>query len=330
MPNCQCLCLLIIPGRVLGNLVPEVPRLCMYSTPRPDQILPFMASSLHTSLAHEGYVLIPSILNSSQLAQLRSACSHVIALARAGEWPYIRTLPKQFPPWLSDASTGIWGVQHLMHPNLPGHDLFTKSYFSKAVVDIVAQVLSCDENELVMELYNLLVRPDRDFELRWHRDDLPDTASADEEMERLKKPAWHAQWNLALHDDTSLVVVPGSHQRARTDAERNADPFEKHMPGQRTVDMKAGDVVFYNNNILHRGIYDCQVERMTLHGSMGHEAGGRLRARNVLQHGVGEWVETCDFSAMSPDSLRQRAEGMRKRMLDLGKGAGDVGYAHKD
>jgi hypothetical protein len=44
-----------------------------------------------------------------------------------------------------------------------------------------------------MELYNLLVTPDEDFELRWHRDDIPSTASVDEELERLNRPAWHAQ-----------------------------------------------------------------------------------------------------------------------------------------
>ncbi|KAI9877269.1 MAG: hypothetical protein M1830_004378 [Pleopsidium flavum] len=289
-----------------------------------------MAPSLLTSLDRDGYVLIPSILTPSQLSTLRSACHQVTALARAGKWPHIRTLPKQFPPWPSDPSNGIWGVQHLNHPDLPGHDLYSDSYFSNMIVDIVKELLGCEEKDLVMELYNLLVQPDRDFELRWHRDDISETASPGEEIERLKEPAWHAQWNLALCDDSSLVVVPGSHQRARTDVQRTADPFEKHMPGQKVVNMKAGDIVFYNNNILHRGVYDAQVERMTLHGSMGHVAGGRLRARNVLQHGIGGWVERCDFSEMEPEGLRRRAEGMRKRLLDLGRRSGDVGYAHKD
>jgi hypothetical protein len=142
-----------------------------------------------------------------------------------------------------------------------------------------------------MELFNLLIRPDHDFELRWHRDDIPSTATAEEEVARLAEPAWHAQWNLALYDDSSLIVIPGSHLRPRTQPERSAEPFEKNMPGQLQVELKAGDAVFYNNNILHRGVYDSNKERMTLHGSVGHVNGGVSRARNVLQHGVGEWVE---------------------------------------
>ncbi|MCJ1361396.1 hypothetical protein MMC16_000496 [Acarospora aff. strigata] len=289
-----------------------------------------MATSLLASLNRDGYVFVPSILTRSELVSLRSACHQVAALARTGEWPHIRTIPKQFPPWPSDASNGIWGVQHLLHPDLIHHGAFAESYFSNTVFDVVKELLECEEDDLVMELFNLLVRPDRDFQLRWHRDDIADTASVEEELDRLKKPAWHAQWNLALYDDFSLVVVPGSHSRARTDVERQVGPFEKHMPGQTIVEMKAGDIVFYNNNILHRGVYDCRVERMTLHGSMGHVGGGRLRARNVLQHGVGGWLENCNFKELQPEELGRRAEGMRKRLLDLGRSAGDVGYAHED
>ncbi len=254
-----------------------------------------MPHSLHVErLDRDGFVVIPSILTQSQITTLRTACKQTIDLARSGKWPYVRTLPKQFPPWniepgANPAAGGIWGVQFLMHPDLPNSKIFIKNYFSDAVIDVVGELLECEDEELVMELFNLLIRPDKDFELRWHRDDIPATATAEEELERLREPAYHAQWNLALYDDESLIVVPGSHKRARTAVERNADPFEKGLPGEIRVRQKAGDVVFYNNNILHCGAYVATTERMTLHGSVGHSGGSSLRARNVLQHGIGEW-----------------------------------------
>ncbi|KAF2841736.1 phytanoyl-CoA dioxygenase [Patellaria atrata CBS 101060] len=281
--------------------------------------------SFADTLSRDGYVLIPSVLSQSELTALRSACNEATALARAGKWPYIRTLPKQFPPWPSDPSSGIWGVQHLMHPSMPNSALFTKSYFMDKITEPVKEIIGCEQEDLVMELYNLLVRPDKDFELKWHRDDIPAMATPEEELERLNKPAWHAQWNLALYDDKSLIAVPGSHRRARTDAERNADPFERSLEGQRPVEMRAGDVVFYNNNILHRGVYDHDVERMTLHGSMGHRKANKERARNVLQHGVGIWVDQCDFSTLD-GHLQEKAEAMRKRLVELGTVSGDVGF----
>ncbi|KAL6892845.1 phytanoyl-CoA dioxygenase [Trichoderma longibrachiatum] len=291
---------------------------------------PSPSSSSHlTQLQTNGFVVIPSILPPSQLTLLRTAAQQATALARAGKWPHVRTVGKQFPPWNpADAqSQGIWGVQHLMSPQLPGHAEFTALYFSEEILGIVKELLgNCGDEELVMELFNMLVRPERDFELRWHRDDIPAEASAEEEMERLGRPAFHAQYNLALWEDESLVVVPGSHVRARTEVERRAGPFEKELPGQLVVKLEPGDIVFYNNNILHRGVYDSTKERATLHGSVGHVAGSRLRARNVLQHGVGAWVDGVDLGQLG-EVERRRAEGMRERLVRMGGESGEVGYS---
>ncbi|KAF5666288.1 nicotinamide n-methyltransferase [Fusarium circinatum] len=282
-------------------------------------------------LNRDGFVVIKSIVSKDKLDALREVSSKATQLARQGQWPYVRTVGKQFPPW--DASQarahGIWGVQHIMNPDLPGHELFTELYFSEAILGIVKQLLQCQDEHLVMELFNMLVRPERDFELRWHRDDIPAEASEDEEMERLGKHAYHAQYNFALWDDDSLIVVPGSHKRARTSTERSADPFAKSLPDQLIVKLQPGDIVFYNNNILHRGAYTSSKERMTLHGSVGHVQGSTLRARNVLQHGIGNWVDKCAFESL-PEEDRRRADGMRHRLLQLGSESGQVGYSLQD
>lgn len=220
-------------------------------------------------------------------------------------------------------------MQHLLHPSNPDHTLFAKSYFDSELLRYVTALIQCSEDDLTMELYNMLVRPDFDFALRWHRDDIPPTATPEEELERLHKPGYHAQWNLALYDDSSLVLVPGSHKRARSEAERNADPYEPYMPGQITVQLKAGQVAFYNNNILHRGVYDRTKERMTLHGSIGTVTAGSGRARNVLQHGVGEWAKEDDLKGLE-QGMRMRALKMRERLVDLGRKNRDVGFFSKD
>ncbi|KAK1775392.1 phytanoyl-CoA dioxygenase [Copromyces sp. CBS 386.78] len=301
-------------------------------------------SPLLKELQENGFTVIRSLLTPIELSTLRSAADSLTALARAGSWPYIRTVGKQFPPWPSvppaDGS-GIWGVQHLLHPDLPlpkeDKDAFLKLYFSPALLAIAKQLLpeGTKDEDLVMELFNMLVRPDREFSLSWHRDDIPATCSAEEEKERLvpaTEPRYHTQWNLSLVDnDTSLILVPKSHTRPRTDEERAADLFEPNMPGQLVVELNAGDVAFYDNNILHRGVYSSKKERTTLHGSVGHVAGASSgkRARNVLQHGVGEWVERCDFSALGErgEAAREVAEGMRSRLVKMGAENKDVGFS---
>ncbi|RYO90357.1 hypothetical protein DL762_002687 [Monosporascus cannonballus] len=294
-------------------------------------------STPRNHLDADGFVVIRNILTPEQVSSLRAAAERTTALARSGGWPHVRTVGKQFPPWdaAEAAEKGIWGVQGLNDPALPAHAAFLRVYFGDEVLGPAAELMACSaDDDLVMELHNLLVRPDRgDFELRWHRDDIPAEATPEEEAARLdelhRDGYWHAQWNLALCDgDESLVVVPGSHRRARTAAERAAGPLEPGMPGRLVVRLGAGDAVFYDNNILHRGVYDAGRERLTLHGSVGRAGpgAGRLRARNVLQHGVGAYVDRCDFSVLD-ERYRPRAEAMRARLVQLGRESGDVGYS---
>ena len=284
-----------------------------------------------SALDRNGFVVAKSVLSEAKLEALRDASSKAVELARNGGWPHIRTVGKQFPPWESTPGNGgIWGVQHLMKPELPGHELFTETYFSEEILGIVKNLLQCEDEHLVMELFNMLVRPGKDFELRWHRDDISNTATPEEELTRLQQPAWHAQYNLALWGDDSLILVPGSHKRARTHLERQAEPFEPNLPGQLIVELGPGDIAFYNNNILHRGVYDCQKERMTLHGSVGHVKGGQFRARNVLQHGMRDWIEHCDVAEIGGKEGR-RAESMRNELIKLGSQNGiEMGYSHQD
>ncbi|CAL5871723.1 uncharacterized protein PFLUO_LOCUS5976 [Penicillium psychrofluorescens] len=286
--------------------------------------------SLLERLNRDGFVLIPKAVSGDTFARLRDAATAATSMAREGRWRDVRTLPKQFPPWNTSGpnptADGIWGVQGVMHPDMPGRDEFVHMYFSDAIIEPTLELLQCERDDLVLELFNMLIRPTKDFELRWHRDDIPATATAEEELERLGKPAFSAQWNFALFDDSSLVIVPGSHRRARTDAERAAGPFEKTLPGQLVVQMHPGDIVFYNNNILHRGVYDSKVERMTLHGSAGHLNGASLRARNVLQHGLRDWIDRLSFDALD-EQQRALAEHMRSNLIKMAGDASDVGYS---
>ena len=304
------------------------------------------------SLQRDGFVKVPGLFSGDELAALRAAAENAASFARAGKWPHFRTVPKQFPPWPTTpppaSEGGIWGVQHLLHPEFPDRQEFARVYFSDKILAVAEDLLDVKRDEaggndssdemLVMELFNMLIAPEtKNFELRWHRDDIPETATADEELKMLhaKSPNGkqsHAQYNLALCPDTSLAVIPGSHRRARTEIERNADPYEPVLPDQLVVELKPGDAVFYDSNILHRGVYQCKPEggeetRLTVHGSIGLKGTGiegdeKVRATAVLQHGVGAWVHRDDAAF----GLGDRPEKMRANLVAMGTGEG-VGYS---
>ncbi|KAJ7143410.1 hypothetical protein C8R43DRAFT_1199446 [Mycena crocata] len=285
-------------------------------------------SCLKTVFEEEGFVIIPGLISPEDFPRLERACDHVISRTRDGSWPHRRTVGKQFPPY-GDDNPDSWGVQHLMHPDLE-ELAFSQWYTSTAVIHAVRTLLNCQEDQLQMELFNLLINPlGHNFALRWHRDDIPGEATQEEERAALDAWKPHGiQWNTALYEDSCLFVVPGSHKVPRSPEQRlhsegpdaPADPLD--MPGAIQVSLKPGDSVFYNSNILHCASYDSQARRATLHASMGIVAGGSVRARNVLQHGL-SWMKEPQFS----EGLDARGKAMLGRLLYLYNSVGDVGYS---
>ncbi|KAM5541644.1 hypothetical protein V8D89_004834 [Ganoderma adspersum] len=275
----------------------------------------------------QGYVVVPSLISPSLLFELEEACTRTIAKTREGSWPHRRTIGRQFPPY-DDGNPDSWGVQHVMHPDL-GERAFARWYTSDELVNVVCELMVCGEEDLQMELFNLLINPtSHSFALRWHRDDVREKATEDEEREALG--VWHhgVQWNTALRKDTCLYIVPGSHNVPRTPAQRalsstlDAPVNPLDMPGAIRVTLQPGETVFYNNNILHCATYDEHEERITLHACMGEVRGGPSRARNILQHGLG-WMKEARFK----ETLDERGRRMLERIVRLQESVGEVGYS---
>lgn len=98
------------------------------------------------------------------------------------------------------------------------------------------------------------------------------------------------------------------------------------MPGAFQVHLKAGETVFYNNNILHCAVYEPTQVRATLHACMGDARGGSKRARNILQHDL-TWMEEDRFEETLPKEGPLRA--MRRKLIDMARTleGKDVGYS---
>ncbi len=109
---------------------------------------------LKQAYKRDGFVLVPNLVSDDQLSELRAACARVVKKTRRGEWPHRRVVGKQFPPF-GKANPDSWGVQHVMHPALE-EPLFVKWYTSDAVVDVVKQLLECDEDDLEMGEHSTL------------------------------------------------------------------------------------------------------------------------------------------------------------------------------
>ncbi|KAG6902695.1 hypothetical protein C0995_012835 [Termitomyces sp. Mi166 len=287
-----------------------------------------MPSELKALYEEQGFVVVPGLISSSSYEQkLREACDHIVSLTREGKWPHRRTVGKQFPPY-GDDNPDSWGVQHVMHPGL-GEPVFAEWYTSQKLLDVAMELLECGEEDLEMELFNLLINPlGHTFALRWHRDDVSEKASEEEEREALQK--WHfgVQWNTALYRDSCLYIVPGSHRTPRTPEQRKhsetmeppSNPLD--MPGAVQLTLQPGETVFYNSNILHCATYNCTEKRATLHATMGNVKGGSTRARNILQHGL-NWMKEDTFR----EGLNDRGRRMLDRLIEMKELNVDIGYS---
>lgn len=75
------------------------------------------------------------------------------------------------------------------------------------------------------------------------------------------------------------------------------------LPGQRTLHLKAWQTVFYDQDLIHRGVYDHTKRRATLHFCIGKALGGHMRAWNVCRTGI-EWMKDQRFIDALPENMR--------------------------
>ena len=241
----------------------------------------------------EGYVLIDRAVPPPLLEPLREAAQRATERTRSGEWPHRR-----------NAGEGdIWGIGHLLHPDLT-EPTFAQYMASDIVIDVVAELLDVAEAELQLELANMLVNPrDRDYAINWHRDLVREDLEPADELARLQALKFSVQWNTALYDESSLIIVPGSHTRAKTPRERAiaVDAPRSDMPDQLVVELKAGQGVYYDANLLHRGVYPHTTQRQTIHCCMGRIAGARQR---TYIYDALPWMDDEAFGAQLPARLR--------------------------
>ena len=117
----------------------------------------------------------------------------------------------------------------------------------------------------------LMCNPVRDRgPAHWHRDMYPPHSAPlrgyiDDIVESGPR---YVQWNIALHDDDVLCVMPGSHRRPNTRAEDEQIKKDAHqpLPGGVQTHLKAGDGVVYILPILHWASNYSTRRRRTVHG----------------------------------------------------------------
>jgi hypothetical protein len=208
------------------------------------------------SFLQKGYVIRRGVLSQADLEKYRAAVDRILHKCRVERaHSYVR--------YIDGEKDDIWGVNHIFHPSIRERDL-VESLGNPQILDVIEDLIG---DRVRYHLCTLLVSSERKpYHINWHRD----TNFKDGEVplgQLLARLKSHVQLNGALYDDGALYIVPGSHRRELTDAERAVirNSPKGDMPNQMAVELAPGDIVFYNANLLHKGYNRSGAKRQTLH-----------------------------------------------------------------
>lgn len=219
----------------------------------------------------DGLTVLRQIVPSSLLSDLRAQAEKARRIARTQDGPQTQRLQP------------VWNYPEL------DHRIF-RDFLELAGLRAAVDALLTPEHRA--EVMGVLLEPEQHaYATNWHRDFFPLPSGVDpEEFWKLgQQIKLLNQFNAALYDDSSLWVVPGSHNRRdlpeelealgpypiawpaltdeMTEEEREAvcTQYTQKMPGAVQVPLLAGDVAFYRPTGWHIGRYVPYVKRATLH-----------------------------------------------------------------
>lgn len=154
---------------------------------------------------------------------------------------------------------------------------------------------------------------DEDLPGGWHRDlsIKPAEATQAQVMALLKKPMVHTRWYVAMVDDACLQIVPGSQLRYNTPEEQEILVNNPHgdISTQKVIEVRKGQVIFWDGNTVHRGVMTQNVERLTLAASWckHHEDEPQTAIDGRFEWRLKESVRMALPAAMVPYYDRWRA-----------------------
>ena len=268
-------------------------------------------------LLEDGFLIIRQAVPPAELDALKASNETLIERQGGRTWLAKGAQPRLTVAPLVDRSTAN-AVEIWLHENTLG---------------VSRQLLCCPDAAAVTSMW-VMCSPLTDHgPAHWHRDIHPiDMAPMRYlQLDMLENGPRYVQWNIALHDDDVLWVVPGSHKRLNTDAENRQIVANNRVP----VDLKAGDGVVYVNFLLHWGSNYSTKLRRTLHGGycMFTDDADRGCVQHLSAHAQQTFNRWHARSALTKDvmeatfraALDRHPAAYRDGLETLQPGAGDAG-----
>ena len=246
----------------------------------------------------QGYLIVRGAIEPEQLEPVRATAELFLDRARKRS--------------RGDPNVG-WDAHRVPHPALYDFvDRDTATLFDPLVSDRVLDVNRrlMDAPEAGLNTASLFTEPRKPLSkiFQWHRDSVLRPSSplplGGLQADCQANAPGVLSWNIALHDDDSLWVVPGSNRRGNTAAEqevldRPAQLADEPLPGARRCELAAGDAVVFDAAMVHSGSNDADRRRRTFNVAY-REFGGP-----VLAHSRVTCWKPDLFARLAPETARR-------------------------
>ena len=216
-----------------------------------------------------------------------------------------------------------WDAHRVPHPGLydfidPDTAVLFDPLVSDRVLEVNRRLMAAPE--VGLNTASLFTEPAKPLSkiFQWHRDSVLRPSSPlplrGLQADCQANAPGVLSWSIALHDDDSLWVVPGSNRRGNTAAEqevfdRPAQLADEPLPGARRCELAAGDAVVFDAAMVHSGSADADRRRRTFNVAY-REFGGP-----VLAHSRATCWKPDLFERLDPETAR-RFERFERSLRD--------------
>ncbi len=206
-----------------------------------------------------GYVLLPQLLDNKNIAQLRHSVMSVYK-----QWH----TNNQHTPGFDQ----LVNMHSLTYPQyFKSHPELRLQFFDLLASAKLVNILKAYFGEAIyFHNTQLFFNPvDKTRNNYWHRD-LQYSPISDEQQQQLHLQLTSLHVRIPLIDETGIELIPHSHIQWDSELERNVrfalhgHQQHDHLPHSQLMTLKQGDVLIFNAQMIHRGRYDFNHERLAL------------------------------------------------------------------
>lgn len=242
--------------------------------------------------ARDGYTVVPGLFPAERIAAMLRALERTIRTVNADPASYVTRFTIR-----NEETFDTWGVNDILCPELY-EPSYAEVFENDALMTIVREIMG---EKVRFWAAHALWSPERvDYDLNWHRD------FGDDDRYDAEGGSTHIYLNVCLVEESCFRVVPGSNRRPLTaleKAEQDAMGFAP-LPGELSVDCRAGDVLLMNGHSFHRGACPAGRTRRCLHIAVQPQdepTGG---------HGSWKYIRQDGFLDTMPPAVRELMENL--------------------